>query len=346
MNKPLHQYDPKYLSDYLMSHVPGFSRLQEIEKFSDGQSNPTYKVTDITGKNYVLRAKPPGQLLKSAHAVDREFRIMSALANTEIPVPRMLHLSGQETPLGTQFFVMEYLVGNVFWNPALPGHSNSFRQKTYTELVKILSKLHDLRPATIGLVDYGKAGNYFERQVKRWSTQYRASEIENVSEMNWTIDWLNQNLVTDDGQVSIVHGDYRLDNVMFERGSSKIVAVLDWELSTLGHPFADLAYQCMGLRLPQTGLIKGLNEVDRQLFGIPSEAEYVAEYCSLRGINLPENWSFYITFSFFRLAAILQGVLHRTNSGNASNPAGLDVMKSTIRELANAAKVSAQETEK
>ena len=346
MNKTLHQYDPKDLSDYLVSHVPGFSKLKEIEKFSDGQSNPTYKATDITGTNYVLRAKPPGQLLKSAHAVDREFRVMSALANTEIPVPKMLHLSGQETPLGTQFFVMEYLVGTVFWDPALPGHSNSFRQKTFTELVTILSKLHDLSPTTVGLEDYGKAGNYFERQVKRWSTQYRASEMEHLSEMNWTIDWLNQNLVADDGQVSIVHGDYRLDNVMFERGSSKIVAVLDWELSTLGHPFADLAYQCMGLRLPQTGMIKGLDGVDRQLVDIPSEAEYVAEYCSLRGINLPDNWSFYITFSFFRLAAILQGVLHRSHSGNASNPTEIDVMKSTIITLARAAKASAKEAEK
>ena len=338
MAKTLHSFDYLVLSRYLEKYVPGFAGLKKMTKFSDGQSNPTYKVIDNADVAFVLRAKPPGTLLKSAHAVDREFRVMSALAKTQVPVPNMLHLSESESPLGAQFFVMDFLPGTVFWNPALPGRSNDFRSQIYRSMVKTLATLHDINPSKVNLDTFGKPGNYFERQVNRWSTQYRASETQLNSDMDWTIDWLKANLVADDGQLSIVHGDYRLDNVMFEKEAGGLIAVLDWELSTLGHPFADLAFQCMGLRLPQTALTKGLGNLDRAAIGIPSEADYVSEYCALRSISLPENWPFYMAFSFFRLAAILQGVLYRAQSGNASNPAGLDIMKSAVKDLAEAAK--------
>ena len=346
MAKPLHNYDATVLSAYLEQHVTGFTGLAGIGRFSDGQSNPTYRILDISGASYVLRAKPPGELLKSAHAVDREFRVMKALAETAVPVPKMLHLSCDDSPMGTQFLVMDYLSGTVFWDPALPESSKSFRTQAYSALVKTLAALHEVNPQAVGLQDFGRPGNYFSRQVSRWTRQYRASETQARPDMDWTIDWLSQNLVADDGQVSIVHGDYRLDNVMFDAHSTKLIAVLDWELSTLGHPFSDLAYQCMGLRLPQNLLIKGLGALDRTALGIPNEAEYVGQYCDLRDIAPPENWGFYMAFSFFRLAAILEGVLYRAQSGNASNPKGMAAMNSTIITLAQAAKTTAQQSSK
>ena len=342
MTQTLHSYDSERLSTYLEQHVAGFSGMAEITKFSDGQSNPTYKLTDTTGSHFVLRAKPPGTLLKSAHAVDREFRVMAALATSAVPVPKMLHLSGEDSPMGAQFLVMEHLAGRVFWDPALPEQSPEFRQDAYHALVRTLAALHDVDPRAVGLADFGKPGNYFSRQVSRWTRQYRVCETQARPDMDWTIDWLDRNMVQDDGQTAIVHGDYRLDNVMFDTETPDMIAVLDWELSTLGHPFADLAYQCMGLRLPQDGMIKGLKGIDRNAHVLPEEAEYVAQYCALRGIAPPENWGFYMVFSFFRLAAILEGVLHRSQSGNASNPRGIDTMSRTIATLAQAAKHTAQ----
>ena len=342
MTQTLHSYDSERLSTYLEQHVAGFSGMAEITKFSNGQSNPTYKLTDTTGSHFVLRAKPPGTLLKSAHAVDREFRVMTALATSAVPVPKMLHLSGEDSPMGAQFLVMEHLAGRVFWDPALPKQSPEFRQDAYHALVRTLAALHDVDPRAVGLADFGKPGNYFSRQVSRWTRQYRVCETQARPDMDWTIDWLDRNMVQDDGQTAIVHGDYRLDNVMFDTETPDMIAVLDWELSTLGHPFADLAYQCMGLRLPQNGMIKGLKGIDRNAHVLPEEAEYVAQYCALRGIAPPENWAFYMVFSFFRLAAILEGVLHRAQSGNASNPRGIDTMSRTIATLAQAAKHTAQ----
>ena len=343
---PLHSYDSAVLSAYLKQHIIGFTELANMERFSNGQSNPTYKISDTSGASYVLRTKPPGELLKSAHAVDREFRVMKALEKTAVPVPKMLHLSCDNSPMGAQFLVMDYLPGTVFWDPALPGCSKSFRTQTYKILVKTLAALHQVNPHAVGLQDFGHPGNYFSRQVSRWSRQYHTSKTQGRPDMDWTIDWLLQNLVVDDGQISIVHGDYRLDNAMFDPHSPKLIAVLDWELSTLGHPFADLAYQCMGLRLPQDSLIKGLGAIKRKALGIPNEAEYVAQYCDLRNIAPPENWEFYIAFSFFRLAAILEGVLQRALSGNASNPKGIGAMNSSINTLAKAAKTTAQQATK
>ncbi len=245
--------------------------------------------------------------------------------------------------MGRRFLLMNYLSGTVFWAPSLPEFSKIYRTQAYCTFVKTLAARHGVNPQAVGLQDFGRPGNYFSRQVSRWTRQYRASETQARPDMDWTIDWLSQNLVEDDGQMSIVHGDYRLDNVMFDVHTPKMIAVLDWELSTLGHPFADLAYQCMGLRLSQGSLIKGLDTLDRTALGIPDEAEYVAQYCALRGIELPENWAFYMAFSCFRLAAILEGVLHRAQSGNASNPKGMGAMNSTIITLTKAAKATAQQ---
>ncbi len=334
----MHEFDRTVLSDFLKDHIPSFTGLRDIEKFNDGQSNPTYLVTDTAGQKSVLRAKPPGKLLRSAHAVDREFRVLRALDGSDVPVPKVFYLSGDETPLGAQFFVMELVEGRVFWDPALPDADAAFRTAAYDAQCQVLAALHSVDVDAVGLADYGKPGNYFARQVSRWSDQYRASVGEVVPDMDWVMDWLAETMVADDGQVAIVHGDFRLDNLMFAPSAPNVAAVLDWELSTLGHPMADLAYQCMGLRLPRAGMIKGLKGLDRAAHGIPSEQDYVAQYCTLRGIKQPENWAFYLVFCYFRLAAILQGVVHRAAKGNASNPKSVDLMKQAVPFLASEAR--------
>ncbi|MFY9211556.1 MAG: phosphotransferase family protein [Aestuariivita sp.] len=337
----MHKYNHGELETHLQTHVEGFGTLDAIDKFGDGQSNPTYKLTSGT-RSFVLRAKPPGKLLKSAHAVDREFRVMNALGATDVPVPHMYHLSGEETPLGTQFVVMEMMEGRIFWDPALPEMSNEQRSAIYDQMNLTLARLHSVDPVAVGLEDYGKPGNYFARQLGRWSGQYKASETEPLPDADWLIDWLEKNMVEDDGAVSIVHGDYRIDNMMFAPDRPEVIALLDWELSTLGHPLADLAYQCMHWRLPHEGSFRGLGGVDRAAHGLPSEAEYVALYCQRRGINPPENWTFYLVFSFFRLLAILQGVLKRGLDGNASNPRDLGQMRAVIEVMATEARALAE----
>ncbi|MEM7068082.1 MAG: phosphotransferase family protein [Pseudomonadota bacterium] len=311
------------MSEYLKVHIEDFGQLEEIEKFSGGQSNPTYKLTSSSGQ-YVLRAKPPGELLKSAHQVDREYRVMKALGDTEVPVPKMMHLSDEtENPLGRTFFVMEYLDGEIYWDPALSEldeTNNAGRGVIYNAMNDALAKLHSVNPSSIGLEDFGVPGNYFARQLSRWTKQYLASETDSNENMNSLIHWLEENMPNDDGQVSLVHGDYRLDNMVFDKSGSTILGILDWELSTLGHPLADLAYQCMQWRLPNAGSFRGLAGVDRAARGIPTEKQYVSAYCKRRNIEEIENWSFYVAFSFFRLAAILQGVYKRSLDGNASNP--------------------------
>lgn len=339
----MHTYDPAQLQRYLADTVEGFTRLDGIEKFSDGQSNPTYLITSGTQK-FVLRAKPPGKLLKSAHAVDREYRVMSALAGTDVPVPKMLHLSGDDSPMGTQFFVMDYLDGRIFWDPALPELNKSERAPVYDAMNKTLAALHDLDPASIGLSDYGKPGNYFERQTARWSSQYRASETTHLPDADWVIDWLQDNMAEDDGASSIVHGDYRIDNMIFAKDAPTILALLDWELSTLGHPLADLAYQCMHWRLPNAAEFKGLAGIDRAAIGLPTEDEYVARYCDRRGITVPPNWPFYLVFSYFRFLAIVQGVLKRALDGNASNPKNNDMIGMFVAMLAKDARKIAEQT--
>ena len=329
--------DEAALVPYLEKHVPGFEGFEAVRKFNAGQSNPTYMVEAKSGR-YVLRAKPPGQLLKSAHQVDREYRVMAALKDTAVPVPHMLHLSGEDSPIGRMFYVMAFVEGRIFWDPALPEAASApERAALYDAMNGVLAALHDVDVAAIGLADFGRPGSYFERQLGRWSGQYRASETERIDAMERLIGWLENNLVADDGRVSLVHGDYRLDNMIFAPDRPEVIAVLDWELSTLGHPFADLSYQCMQWRLPHESGFRGLGGLDRTALGLPTEAEYVARYCQRRGLDGVPDWTFHLAFSFFRLAAICQGVYRRALDGNASNPEKAKSFGEAVRLLAGLA---------
>ncbi|MGI9274071.1 MAG: phosphotransferase family protein [Endozoicomonas sp.] len=315
--------DTEKLASYLEASIEGFKGPMTAEKFPGGQSNPTFKLTAASG-TYVLRRQPPGALLKSAHAVDREFRVIQALHGSDVPVARAYHLCEDRDVIGSMFYVMEYCEGNIHWDAALVNvDSNETRTAMYDEMNRVLVALHRVDINAVGLSDFGKPGNYFERQVSRWTRQYRAAETRTIAAMDGLIQWLEANVPADDGRISLVHGDYRLDNMVFSKDNSRVIAVLDWELSTLGHPFADLAYQCMQLRLPamtgNAGSMFGLKGIDRSSLGIPSEEEYVARYCQGMGIGGIEKWEFYLAFSFFRLAAILQGVAKRALDGNASS---------------------------
>lgn len=326
------------LSAYLKAFVPEIGALETIDKFPDGQSNPTYKL--VTGSDtFVLRARPPGSLLKSAHQVDREFRVMSALRDTAVPVPEMLHLSPEchASPIGRQFFLMRFIDGAVHWRPSLPALSVSARQAISSSMNETLAALHNIEPASVGLDTFGRPGNYFERQLARWSKQYRASETAKIEAMDRVIHWLEHELPNDDGSISLVHGDFRLDNMIFDHDTHKVLALLDWELATLGHPLADLAYQCMQWRLPSDSAFQGLGGLDRAGLGLPVEADYVADYCARTGRGSIPNWSYYVVFSFFKLGAILQGVYKRALDGNASNPERAHQMGRAVPQLATAA---------
>lgn len=338
----MHSYDHATLEAYLAGNVPGFGQLDAVKKFSDGQSNPTYQLTS-GDTAYVLRAKPPGTLLKSAHAVDREYRVMKALAQTDVPVPQVLHLSPDQSPLGPQFLVMEMVEGRIFWDPALPEASRAERTAIYDAMNETLARLHRIDPAAVGLGDFGKPGSYFERQVGRWSRQYAQAATDPLPDADWLMGWLADNMAPDDGAASIVHGDYRIDNMIFASDTAEVRAVLDWELSTLGHPLADLAYQCMHWRMPNQGHFRGLGGLDRTALGLPEDADYVAAYCARRGIDLPENWVFYVVFSHFRFLAILQGVYRRGLDGNAANPKDTGRLRDVISLLARDARALACE---
>jgi aminoglycoside phosphotransferase (APT) family kinase protein len=312
--------DIKSLEAYLTQHVPGFEGPLSAEKFPGGQSNPTFKLS-AGETSYVLRRKPPGELLKSAHAVDREFRVISALQDTDVPVPRTYVLCEDESVIGSMFYVMEYLEGRIFWDPTLPeAADNAERTAIYDAMNQTMAALHNVDVGAVGLADYGKPGNYFERQLGRWTKQYRASETQHIPAMETLLEWLPANMPEDDGTVSLVHGDYRLDNMMFHPTEPRVIALLDWELSTLGNPLADLANQCMAWMLPRDASgIAGLQGVDRKSLGIPTDEEYVARYCERTGREGIDNWNFYIVFSLFRLAAILQGIVKRAQIGTASS---------------------------
>lgn len=311
-------FDLEALADELHEIVPGFSGLHAVEKFNTGQSNPTFRVEADSG-SYVLRAKPPGVLLKSAHQVDREFRVMKALGAQGVPVPKVLALTGEGSAIGRMYFVMEMVEGRIFWDPSLPELTKAERGGIYDAMNATLAKLHSVDPDAAGLRDFGRPGNYFARQIKRWSEQYLASKIDDNPDIDRLMGWLNDNVADDDGRVSVVHGDYRLDNIIFNHDKPKVEALIDWELSTLGNPLADLAYQCMQWRLPHDSGFRGLGGLDRTALGLPTESDYVALYAERSGAKI-ENWSFCLAFSFFRLAAILQGVYKRSLDGNASNP--------------------------
>lgn len=311
--------DTSALADYLTGKLPGFSGTLSAEKFAGGQSNPTFLLCD--GKHrWVLRRKPPGELLASAHAVDREFRVLSALRDTDVPVAKTYLLCEDNDVVGSMFYIMEYLEGRVFWDPKLPEiDTQGERTAMYDEMNRVLAALHAVDPKSVGLEDFGRPGNYFERQLSRWTKQYRASETEHSVAMEALIEWLPANMPADDGQVSLVHGDYRLDNLMFHPTEPRIIGVLDWELSTLGHPLADLSYQVMAWQLPDSAGIRGLMGVDRAALGLPEDQDYVASYCERTGRENIEHWNFYLVFCFFRLAAILQGVKKRALIGTASS---------------------------
>ncbi len=310
--------DADGLLKYLVRFIPDIQGPITAEKFSGGQSNPTYLIQAVN-KKFVLRRKPPGQLLKSAHAIDREFTVMNALSNSSVPVAQTFLYCNDESVLGSEFYLMEFIDGRVFWDPALSEQSEQERRDIYNEMNRVLATLHSLDPKEVGLENYGRAGNYFERQLGRWTKQYQASEAGTIESMDILMAWLPKHMPEDDGRIALVHGDFRLDNMMFHPKESKVLAVVDWELSTLGHPFADLAYQCMQLRMPEDAKIPGLGTKNRKLLGIPSEDDYVASYCERMEIDKIPNWNFYLAFSFFRFAAILQGVKKRALDGNASN---------------------------
>ena len=306
------------LANYLEANVAGFRGPLTATKFKGGQSNPTYRIDAASG-TCVLRRKPPGPLLPSAHAVDREFRVLQALHGTSVPVAQPLHLCRDESVIGSMFYLMTFVDGRIFWDPSLPDMDATARGDIYLGIIDAMAALHTVDPAAVGLGDYGKPGNYFERQIKRWSEQYRASETRPVAAMDALIDALPARCPADDGVVALAHGDFRIDNLMFHPDEPRVIAIVDWELSTLGHPLADLGYFCMALRLPRNPALPGLAGLDRTALGIPDEAALLARYSQLTGRPIPEDWPFVLAFSFFRLAAIAQGVAKRAEQGNASS---------------------------
>ncbi len=313
--------DTDRVAQWLARHMPGFEGPLRAEKFPTGQSNPTYRLIAGSGR-YVLRRKPPGVLLKSAHAVDREFRVQKALEGSAVPVARMRVLCEDEAVIGSAFYVMDEVPGRSFDDPRLPELDREGRAHVADEMVRVLAAIHGVDLAAAGLEDFGPAGSYYNRQIDRWTRQYRATATEEIPEMEALILWLGANQPPDDGRRTLVHGDFRLDNLLFsEDPAPRCVAVLDWELSTLGHPFADLAAVLMQWRRPAGPDSRGLGGADRAALGLPPEQDFIAAYCRRAGLPGIENFHFYLAFTFFRMAAILQGVKWRALEGNASNPA-------------------------
>jgi aminoglycoside phosphotransferase (APT) family kinase protein len=308
-----HRIDVASLEKFL-----GF-RIPVIEQFKGGQSNPTYRLTAADGKKYVLRRKPPGKLLPSAHAVDREYRVISALHGAGFPVAKSVVLCEDDGVIGTAFYVMEFVDGRVLWDQSLPGMTKAQRFEIWDELNRVIALLHTLDYRELGLESFGKPGNYIERQVGRWSKQYQASETEPMEAMDNLIAWLPKNIPPETG-TTVVHGDYRLDNVIFHPTEPRILAVLDWELSTLGDPLADFAYHCMSWHIPP-GQFRGIAGLDLAQLGIPTEAEYVRAYCRRTGRDGidPSHWDFYLAYNLFRIAAILQGIMKRVVDGTAAS---------------------------
>ena len=299
------------LQSWIDEYVPNTGKIKAIEQFKGGQSNPTYKII-TESKNLVLRRKPPGKLLPSAHAVDREYKVITALYETDVPVPKTYGLCEDDDVAGTAFFVMDYLDGDLFWDPMMPSMTNTDRTEIYKNKNKTLAKLHSVDYKKIGLEDYGKPGNYVARQVSRWSKQYRASETDNIEAMNNLIDWLPKN-IPDDDETTIVHGDYRLDNMILK--NNEVIGILDWELSTLGHPIADFSYHCLSWRTQEAFW----DQAKLKELGIPSEREYMEMYCENSGKDLSKNWEFYMAFNMFKIAGILQGILGRVRDGTAAS---------------------------
>jgi aminoglycoside phosphotransferase (APT) family kinase protein len=321
-----HAFDVAALQRYLEARLEGFSGPLTVEQFKGGQSNPTYKLV-TPERSYVMRSKPgpAAKLLASAHAIDREFTVMSALHGTGVPVPRMHLLCEDEAVIGRAFYLMEFMPGRVLWEQSLPGIEKPQRAAYYDEMNRVIAALHRVDVNATGLSGYGKPGNYFERQIGRWTKQYQASITQPIEAMDRLIDWLPANIPSsarDETQVSVVHGDYRLDNLVFAPETPQVIAVLDWELSTIGHPLADFSYHCMSWRI-QPGQFRGLGGLDLEALGIPDEKSYVRRYCERTGRTNPDavmaDWNFYLAYNMFRLAGILQGIAKRVETGTASS---------------------------
>ncbi len=319
-------FDVAALTAWLEQNLDGFAGPLRVESFKGGQSNPTYKLI-TPHRNYVMRAKPGpvAKLLPSAHAVEREFAVMQGLYGTDVPVPRMYCLCEDESVIGRAFYVMEFMQGRVLWDQSLPGMSPAERGAIYDEMNRVIAALHRVKFAERGLASYGKPGNYFERQIGRWSKQYAASITQAIPEMDALMAWLPAHIpagARDEKMVSIVHGDYRLDNLMFHPSEPRVLAVLDWELSTLGHPLADFSYHCMAWHIPP-GSFRGIGGLDVARLGIPTENEYIRLYCERTGLATPgelkTDWNFYMAYNMFRIAAILQGIAKRVEAGTAAS---------------------------
>jgi aminoglycoside phosphotransferase (APT) family kinase protein len=321
-----HAFEVDALEAWLSAEVPGFRGPLAVEQFRGGQSNPTFRL-NTPGASYVMRAKPGpvARLLPSAHAVEREYRVMKALAGRGVPVPEMLALCEDESVIGRAFYVMAFVDGRVLWNQALPDATRDERGAIYDEMNRVISALHGVDVAAAGLTDYGKPGSYFERQIGRWSRQYAASVTQPIEAMDRLMEWLPAHLpasARDASKVSVVHGDFRLDNLVFHPTEPRVLAVLDWELSTLGHPLADFSYHCMAWHIPP-GTFRGIGGLDLPALGIPSEADYVRRYCERTGLATPDalaaDWNFYLAYNLFRIAAILQGIAKRVEDGTAAS---------------------------
>jgi aminoglycoside phosphotransferase (APT) family kinase protein len=311
------------LEAWLRDHIEGFRGPVAAERFAGGQSNPSYRLQTGSGA-YVLRRKPPGVLLPSAHAVDREFRVMRALADTEVPVPRVHALCEDDAVIGSAFYVMEYLDGRIFWDQRLPEiASRAERGRMFDSMNAVIAALHNVDYGAVGLGDFGRPGNYMGRQIARWARQYRASQTETIEAMDRLIDWLPEHLPPD-SPPAIVHGDYRMDNLVFHKTEPRVIGVLDWELSTIGDPLADFAYHVMSWRVTPE-LFRGLAGTDFAGLGIPNEPEYVAAYCRRTGRDGVAAWDFYIVYSLFRIAAIVQGIAKRAIDGTAASAEAADI---------------------
>ncbi|HEX7646573.1 MAG TPA: phosphotransferase [Noviherbaspirillum sp.] len=322
------KFDVAALQAYMREHVEGFSGELTVEQFKGGQSNPTFKLT-AGNQRYVLRTKPgpAAKLLASAHAIDREFRVMDALNKSGFPAARQHALCLDESVIGRAFYIMDFVDGRVLWDQSLPGMSNDDRAAHYDEMNRVIAQLHMTDYNAIGLGDYGKPGNYFARQIDRWTKQYKASETEKIEAMDELIEWLPNNIPPGD-DTSIVHGDYRLDNMIFHPTEPRVLAVLDWELSTLGHPLADFSYHCMSWHIPAEQF-RGIGGIDIKSLGIPSEEEYIARYCERTGKTIrKDDFNFYLAYNMFRMAGILQGIMKRYVDGTASSEQALKAGKS------------------
>ncbi|MCP5112055.1 MAG: phosphotransferase [bacterium] len=311
-----HRFDEGALLDYLERDVEGFQGPVEIRQFKGGQSSPTFHLAAASGE-YVMRKKPPGKLLPSAHAVDREYRVMRALENTPVPVCRTHALCLDESLIGTMFYVMDYVPGRIFRDPTLPGMTPAQRREIYLAMIEVLAALHQVDHEKAGLADFGKTGSYYARQISRWSRQYEAQKTTGIPSMERLMEWLPDNIPATE-ETTLVHGDYRLENLILHPTEPRVAAVLDWELSTLGHPLADLVYNCMPYHLPP-GPFGGLAHKQTDHSGIPGEAEHVNVYCRLTGRDKIPDWDFCMAFALFRSASIAQGVYARALQGNASN---------------------------